>query len=139
MEAEGLLLASSEKASSRPEKKVYNVTDKGIEAFRTKLSNLLDLDYRPVFSSDGVFYFSEHLENKTILEQLVKYIQKLNNTITKIQEHKSETIKFIPNEMQKMVEIIFSHHEHHYQAELDWAVETLNNLNQEEISCQNNE
>lgn len=133
MEAEGLLLAISEKASSRPEKKVYTVTDKGIEAFQTKLNNLLNLDYQPVFSSDSVFYFSDHLKNKTILEQLKKYIQKLNTTITEIKEHKSETMKFIPNEMQKMAKIIFSHHEHHYQAELDWAVETFNNLKQEEI------
>lgn len=106
----------------------------------TKLNCLLDFDYRPVFPSDGVFYFSEHLGNKTITEHLNDYIQKLNYAITKIREHKSETIKFVPHEMQIMVTIIFSHHEHHYQAGLDWAVETLNNLNkQEEILCQEKE
>ena len=39
--------------------------------------------------------------------------------------HKQETLPFIPEESQPMVEIIFSHHEHHYQAEMDWVEQTL--------------
>lgn len=140
MEDDGLLLASSEKPGSRPEKKVYSVTEKGLEAFRVKLNSLLDFDYRPSFPSDGVFYFAEHLESETISEHLKKYMAKLNHAIAKIHNHKSEVLTMIPEEMQIIAKIIFNHHELHYQAELNWALESLKSLNnQEEILCQNRE
>jgi len=136
MESDGLVLATSEKPNSRPEKTVYSVTAKGLEVFQTKLNGLLDFDYQPVFPADGAFYFSEHLEYKEISRHLQDYIQKLNRAIDEMQQHKIETMAYIPDEMQTMAKVIFSHHEHHYHAELDWAVETLTNLNkQEEISC----
>jgi hypothetical protein len=45
-----------------------------------------------------------------------------------IKRHKKETLPFVPEEAQPTVEIIFSHHEHHYQAELDWVEQTLDRL-----------
>lgn len=129
METDGLLLANSEKPGSRPEKTVYSITDTGIKTFSDLLNGLLDFDYRPAFSSDGVFYFSDYLEPSEITEHLTAYIEKLKKIITAIQNHKNETIQFVPDEMKIMVNIIFRHHECHYQAELEWAIETLNNLN----------
>jgi hypothetical protein len=96
------------------------------------LKNMLVFDYRPTFLSDGVFYFSDHLEISNITAHLNAYIQKLYKIIASIQTHKNETTLFIPDEMKTMTNIIFSHHKHHYQAELDWASETLNRLNEEE-------
>ena len=140
MEEDGLLLASSEKPGSRPEKKVYSVTAKGIEAFQLKLNSLLDFDYRPSFPSDGVFYFAEHLETEKISEHVKNYIDKLKHKVSKIQAHKNEVLNMIPKEMQAIAEIIFNHHQLHYQAELDWALESLKSLsNQGEILCQNKE
>lgn len=128
MENDGLLSASSEKPGGRPEKTVYAVTDKGVEAFRNRLAGLLDFEYRPAFPSDGAFYFSEYLETKDISEHLKSYIEKLQRTINSIAKHKSVTMQHVPDDAKTMVNIIFSHHQRHYQAELDWAVETLNNL-----------
>lgn len=128
METDGLLSASSEKPGSRPEKTVYAITDKGIKAFHDMLAELLEFEYRPVFPSDGVFYFSDYLDTADIAEYLKIYSQRLQEIIGSIQKHKSETLLFVPVEMKTMVNIIFSHHERHYQAELDWAAESHNSL-----------
>jgi len=42
----------------------------------------------------------------------------------KIKKHKKEIMPFVPVKYKKMVSIIFSNHERHYQAELEWAEET---------------
>lgn len=140
MEKEGLLSASSEKPGSRPEKRVYTITAKGRDAFQLKLNHLLDFSYRPSFSSDGIFYFSEHLDGDLILNRLRDYIEKLNHAKTELEAHKREVLTMIPEEMHTVANIIFSHHQLHYQAELSWATETWHNLKkQEEISWQRNE
>ena len=128
MGADGLLSASSEKPESRPEKTIYTITDKGKESFQNMLADLLDFEYRPIFPSDGVFYFSDSLDAPNIVKHLECYIEKLRGIIGSIQKHKNETLQFAPEETKTMVQIIFSHHEHHYQAELGWAEEALHSL-----------
>ena len=127
-----MLSAISEKEGGWPEKTIYSITEKGVEAFQNMLNDLLVFDYHPSFPSDGVFYFSDHLEILNVTVHLNAYIEKLNKIIALLQIHKNETMLFIPDEMKTMSNIIFSHHEHHYQAELDWTSETLNRLKEEE-------
>ncbi|NLY92324.1 MAG: PadR family transcriptional regulator [Firmicutes bacterium] len=128
LKAEGLLVATNEKPGNRPEKTIYSITDEGIKAFKNMLAGLLEFEYRPTFPSDAVFYFSEHLETADLLSHLTVYIEKLKKVIAVIKKHKQETLSFVPPEYKTIVIIIFSHHEHHYQAELAWAEETLNSL-----------
>lgn len=129
MAADGSLSSNNEKDGNRPEKTIYSITERGVEVFQNMLKELIVFDYRPSFPTDGIFYFSEYLEISEITEHLDAYIKKLNKIIASIQNHKNETLLFIPDEMKTMVIIIFSHHERHYQAELDWALETLTMLN----------
>lgn len=128
MKNDGLLVASSEKPGSRPEKTVYSITVEGIKVFKDMLNELLGFEYRPTFPSDSVFYFSEYLEPSDIIVHLTAYIEKLNKSIAIIQNHKNKTMLFIPDNIKTMVNIIFDHHEYHYQAELRWAIESLNSL-----------
>lgn len=128
MEADGLLSAKHEKPGGRPEKTIYDITDKGKEAFKAMLSELLKFEYRPSFPADGLFYFSDSIKIADIAEHLQSYTQQLRKTIEFIQKHQGETLLFVPDEMKTMVHIIFSHHLHHYQAELDWAAESLNRM-----------
>lgn len=128
MAADGTLSSSNDKDGNRPEKTIYSITEKGIKVFHDMLNDLLLFEYRPTFPSDGVFYFSEHLEASDITTHLDTYIKNLNKTLASIKKHKNETLLYVPDEMKTMVNIIFSHHECHYQAELDWASEALNNL-----------
>lgn len=128
MATDGLLSASSEKTDLRPEKTIYSITVKGKQVFRNDLFALLDFDYRPTFSSDSVFFFAEHLETEDISSHLEAYITKLNTALESIKKHEDESLQFIPDDVRKMAEIIFSHHERHYQAELEWAQESLKKL-----------
>ncbi len=128
MKADGLLSANSEKPGARPEKTIYDITDKGKEAYKAMLSGLLEFEYRPVFSSDGVFYFSDQYEFEEIIEKLNIYIKKLKEKLAVLEKHRAQALAHVPEEAETMVKIIFSHHKHHYHAELDWAEETLNNL-----------
>jgi len=128
MEADGLLSANSEKPGSRPEKTIYAITDKGIGAYKSMLTELLEFEYRPVFPLDGVFYFSDQYHIEEIIEHLSIYTKKLKDKLVVIEKHRNETLPYVPDEVKVMVNIIFSHHERHYQAELDWAEEALKNL-----------
>ena len=131
MAARGLLIASSEKPEpgGKPEKVIYSITEKGVSAFQEMLHGLLDFTYRPTFPSDGVFYFADNLEKAEITEHLENYLKKLTEILAVVEKHKKETLQFVPDEAKTIVKIIFSHHTHHYQAELDWAKESLSRLN----------
>ena len=132
MRGEGLLDAAAEKPGSRPEKTTYSVTEKGAAVFIDMLRTALDTDYRPVFPADGAFFFSDRLSNGEIREHLRSYTEKLESKLELIRQHREETLRFIPEQSRKNAEIIFRHHEHHYRAELQWAIETLSSYEEVE-------
>jgi DNA-binding PadR family transcriptional regulator len=130
MAADGLLSASSEKPGARPEKTVYTMTEKGEAAYRGMIKRLLEEEYRPAFSNDGIFYFSDHCRPAEIVEYLRTYTGDLKEKLGVIDRHLEETMRHVPDEAKIMVGILFSHHVRHYIAELDWAEEALRDLTQ---------
>jgi len=128
MEADGLLSASSEKPGSRPEKTVYTITEKGRAAYARMLQGLTQEEYRPTFPADAVFYFSDHFTPEEMTRYLQRRMEALEESLGVIARHRAETLPYVPDEAKAMVEIIFSHHEHHYRAELAWAGEALRKL-----------
>jgi DNA-binding PadR family transcriptional regulator len=128
MEKEGLLVASVEKNSIRKEKTIYSITDQGQSSFYQFLNEFLEFEYQPVFASDAVFYFSSQIERRVILESLKRHIEHMRVRLGIISKHRMEGQQFLPEEAQEMALIIFSHHEQHYQAELDWAQQTMARL-----------
>jgi DNA-binding PadR family transcriptional regulator len=128
MAQEGLLSASIGRDLKRPEKTTYIITAQGKEAFQRYLHGLLPFDYRPAFAVDAVFYFADALERALLREHLQQYCDALQQTLLRIRQHRTESLAVLPSEAHTMVQIIFSHHEHHYQAELDWAQETFARL-----------
>ena len=127
MEKAGLLSANAA-LGDKSERTVYKVTDKGLESYKRMLSRLIQFDYKPVFPSDGVFFFSDCFQKAEIIEHLKLYINKLKDKLAIIERHRNEILPSIPDEVKTMVTIIFSHHEHHFRAELEWALESLNLL-----------
>ncbi len=125
MAKNGLLSASSEKLDNRPEKTVYAITPKGKKAFDGLLNKLLKTTYRPVFDNDALFYFSTELPMGEITRSLEEQRKCLLVSLETISRHKVETLLFTPDEARQMVEIIFSHHEHHFKAELAWVEQSL--------------
>jgi len=128
MEKEGLLHATREKTSGRPEKTRYSVTGKGKAAFRRFLDDLLQIDYHPTFASDGLFYFSDALSPSSIRQGLERHIDSMQGAIGRIRAHKAASLPHIPEGARKATLIIFSHHERHYEAEIAWAEEALKTL-----------
>ncbi|MBS7527651.1 PadR family transcriptional regulator [Fusibacter paucivorans] len=128
MAKDGLIVGKSEKSDSRPAKTVYTITDEGIAAFKAQLHTLLDFQYRPTFESDGLLYFSDYMDETLIASQLATYIDTLSSTLHYLRHHRDETLTYVPESFSAMVTIIFSHHIHHYEAELNWARETQKTL-----------
>ena len=128
MEKDGLLSATQEKPSSRPEKTVYEITDKGFSVFQERLSELLRFEYHPAFPSDCLFYFSESFNCDEIKENLREYVEKIQARLVEIKKLGNETLMHVPSEKKAMISSVFRHHEYHYKAELDWAVSTLKSL-----------
>ena len=125
MQKDGLLSIIKDKYNNHTEKIIYSVTDKGRDDFITGLKNLLNMEYRPSFDSDAVFYFSDNINKKDLTEHLKIYIEKLKMQISIIEKHKSEVLTYIPDEIKSSSEAIFLHHELHYRAELEWAKQVI--------------
>ena len=132
MSAQGLIEGSSEKAGARPEKTIYAITQSGAEAFSAALREQLTVQYRPVFSSDALFYFSDHLSGEDIAQSLQSQHAVLQQSLKTIDQHKRQTLAFIPEDAKPMVNIIFAHHEYHFRAELEWVEYALTQMKGEQ-------
>lgn len=128
MEKEGLLVAGPNENPEKRKKTVYSITEKGKLFFYRLLKNFACFDYELSFDSDAVFFFSEQLESSLLLKNLKNHIENLKEKLNEIAEHKSKELRFLPDEAKKMALIIFSRHEHHYQAELNWALTALSSF-----------
>lgn len=125
MQKDGLLQIMQNEENNRLEKTVYNVTDLGREKFSQGLKSLLQMEYRPVFAADTLFYFSDSMNKEDIVEHLNQYAEQLKMRISIISRHKEESLRFIPDAMKHSAEAIFLHHELHYNTELTWAEQAI--------------
>lgn len=112
----------------RAEKKIYEITEKGIKEFHSLLEKETELSYRPLFPSDALFYFNEYCDRETLRHALKGQLERLKQTISHIEMHKKEQLLHIPKEAQTTAEIIFDHHLLHYQSEMKWIQNTLDKL-----------
>lgn len=132
LRADGLLSAHSDQQGNRPEKTVYAITGEGERAFRERLNGLLAFEYRPLFPSDGAFFFSDSLDMPNMAQSLQTYRKTLEHIIVHIQGHQEQSLRHVPREARASTEIIFRHHLAHYRAELGWVDDALKLLRQEE-------
>ena len=128
LEAAGLITAREDREGSRPEKRIYAVAPAGEERFRQLLSQTLELEYRPTFDVDAALYFSDHVEPVDFLAALQGHAANLRESLTRLREHREQVLLCIPAGMRTSAELIISHHELHYQAELDWAGQAIEKL-----------
>jgi len=82
---------------------------------------IIQFKYRPTFTSDAAFFFFDHLEKDAIAESLGAHISRMESTLAYLEEHKKQTLQYLPEGYYKMVIIIFDHHILHFDAELRWA------------------
>ncbi|WRS28786.1 PadR family transcriptional regulator [Oscillospiraceae bacterium MB08-C2-2] len=134
MEASGLITAQRDKQGARPEKTVYQVSSAGTDKFHELLLQTLQIEYRPTFDIDGTLYFSDALENGALADSLSRHAANLKQILFKLKMHREETLNHIPKRYQTSANIIFQHHIQHYEAELAWAVQSLNQLKEDDAN-----
>lgn len=137
MEAAGLITAETGKDGARPEKKVYSVSGAGRQQFATLLRGMLDMQYRPTFDVDGLFYFSDHVEQAELLASLARHVENLHRSLARIEEHRDLTLPHLPGAMRTSADIIFEHHAAHYRAEIGWAEKAIKSIQEEDKDDQN--
>lgn len=128
MEAAGLITARNVKEGVRPEKRVYHVSDQGNRHFLQLLQQTLELNYRPTFEVDGALFFSDHIDRKDFLSALECHAANMTESLDRIQRHRAQVLESVPDEMKSSAQLIFSHHELHYQAEREWAEQAIAKL-----------
>ena len=121
LESAGLVTAQTGQEGSRPEKKVYCISQEGSAQFAALLHQELELRYRPTFEADALFYFSDHISPQALLDGLARHIEQLRVSIDRIAAHRAETLAYMPEDMRPYADCIFEHHAAHYPAELAWA------------------
>lgn len=137
METAGLITASCGKQGARPEKTVYQVSEAGTEKFKELLMQTLNIQYRPHFEVDAAFYFSDCLNSGDLLDGLSRHIDNLKKSLSVIERHRNETIKYIPENFRTSAGIIFEHHILHYRAELSWAEQSINRIKEVKVYDEN--
>lgn len=131
MEAAGLITAQSVKEGVRPEKRVYQISGLGKERFDKLLLQTLDIHYRPAFEVDAALFFSDHMEISAFLEAMKKHAANLRRSLVHINEHREQVLPCLPEEMRGSAELIFVHHDLHFQAELAWAEQAIKTFKEE--------
>lgn len=121
MEAEGLVSGRKENASEQMEKTVYSITPKGKQLFERLLTRAIESPYRPFFSLDAGFYFVSFLESPRLRSALREHIETLEKRLKALSSHRKKQLEGVPKAYRQAASLIFSHHEYHYQAELEWA------------------
>lgn len=77
MEEAGMIISQNAKEGTRPEKKVYHVSESGCKRFRELLYRTIDIEYRPTFDVDAAFYFSDHIDIEDIIKSLQRHFERL--------------------------------------------------------------
>lgn len=129
LEAACFVYSQTDQEGTRPEKKVYGISENGINEFKTLLNRELNIQYRPTFNADALFYFSDHISEPELLEGLNSHLEQLQQSLKRIDEHRSFTVSLLPDEMKPYADIIFEHHVLHYQAEIMWTEKSIQNIN----------
>jgi DNA-binding PadR family transcriptional regulator len=128
LEEEGLVGGERDQSANRPEKTVYAITRKGEAAFERLLDEALRSGYRPSFALDAALFFSGGRPTSELESALASHVDGLKARLRALAAHRAERLRTIPAPGRLAASLIFSHHEHHYQAELRWAEKALAQL-----------
>ncbi|PJI10442.1 MULTISPECIES: PadR family transcriptional regulator [Clostridium] len=117
-----------EKDGNRPEKTVYSITDSGVSYFNSLINKILAENYSLEFDFDGVLYFSEFVNKKTVIKNLNRQKDYIENKLKELANNKDNTVKKLLPECRIYCINIFNHHIYHLETELKWINETLKGL-----------
>ena len=128
LKEQGFVTETLGKDGNRPEKMVYQITEKGEKYFDELFIKQLSESYSPEFSIDGIFYFNERTAGNFLLEELQNKVQEIRTKLKTLERHKANSLSNIPDQGKFAAEVIFEHHRLHLEAELIWLQKTIEGL-----------
>lgn len=125
LEKQGYVTAAIEKEGNRPEKTVYEITDKGRQYFSYLTAEILKEKYEPEFILDGVLFFLEFTDVQQLIQSLEKRESVLKAAIDATERHRKTSLSHVPPDAVFLAKSIFEHHLSHMRAELAWTQSVL--------------
>ncbi|AZV58564.1 PadR family transcriptional regulator [Clostridium sp. AWRP] len=117
-----------QKDGSRPEKTVYSITDSGVAYFKSLLNKILTENYSVEFNFDGVLYFSDFADKDAVIKNLNRQKKYIENKLKELARTKDSTVSKLLPDYRIYCISIFNHHIYHFETELKWINETLEEL-----------
>ena len=119
----------TEQEGSRPSRTVYRITPAGREEFLRLLRETWDGVERQYYGFDIALSFMEALPAEEIVGYLRNRIEHLEHAIQFLGGHEEEELadEHVPH---RLAASVFDHHRVHFQAELDWTRDVLENVEQ---------
>lgn len=125
---EGYLSSIHDREGNRPEKNVYQITDKGRAYFGKLAKKIADTEYQTEFRHDGLLYFLDLVDHEYVITSLAASRDALSKRIEYLHHHKQRTVNDIPGEVVFLTQAIFDHHLLHMETELQWLNQVLEGL-----------
>jgi DNA-binding PadR family transcriptional regulator len=127
METEKLIAeCDTVREGNRPSRTVYEITESGKGEFARLLREVWAMPEAQRFTLDFGLAFMDSLEPGELQDFLKNRIRILEGTIAGLSEHKTETID--DPDVPRAARFIFSHHEAHLRAELEWTKRVLEDV-----------
>lgn len=125
LKEQGYITEIPDNDGNRHEKFVYEITEIGIKHYEQLLIKQLKEDYSPEFELDGVLYFKESADKDILLKELEFKKKVLIDKLKSLEIRKSNTLENIPDIGRCSANLIFEHHQCHYEAELIWLEKVI--------------
>lgn len=128
LKKKGFIQGESSRDGNRPEKMVYKITKVGNDELKRLLHDALNTKYCQEYVMDTIFFFWDNMNRKEVLKILNKKITDLEKIVKNLHSHKNNAFSHLKDSHKKYAGILFSHHQHHFLAEIKWLKETINVL-----------
>jgi DNA-binding PadR family transcriptional regulator len=125
----GFIISKREQEGNRPERDVYQITKTGIDYFAGLLDKAIKETYSSDFLIDPVLYFVDYYPVDQIIESLTKQVQILDTAIGELLLKNTEIELEKDGDEAMVARAIFNHKLYHYQVEIKWLRETIDQLN----------
>ena len=112
-----------EKQGKRPSREVYQITEAGREEFKRLLREVWKDQERQYYSIDVGLAFSDALPPEELMGYMQERVRQLEYTLRYLDGHEADEMN--REDMPPMAKAVFEHSRVHYQAELAWMKDLL--------------
>lgn len=132
LEKLGFIRGQKEENDKRPDKRVFSLTSSGEEHYRKLLAQVAEFPYQQEYLGDAALFFGTDLDTEQVVAGLRSHLERLETTRARVEAEWTAMAQHIPKQRRARTYLIFSHHLKHFEAEINWAREALNLLEEKE-------